>query len=64
MEFVPSEEFSRMSLYEKMGYLFGMILRHRQGIAEILNNPAESDARKFLYSIVLADGLARTIDCF
>ena len=63
MEFITREEFARMSLYERLGYLFGMVIRYRRVIIEVLNGPDESDTKKFFYALLLAEGLARTFDC-
>ena len=63
MEPIPREEFARMSLNEKLGYLFGMAVRYRRVLIEVLNDPEESDIRKFIYALVLADGFARIFEC-
>ena len=56
-------EFSRMSFFEKLGYLYGLIFIYKEELISILNDRNESDSNKFLYSIVMADGLANTLNC-
>ena len=63
MEPIPREEFARMSLNERLGYPFGAGIRYRRLLIDILNDPEEPDRRKFLYALVLADGLARIFEC-
>ena len=56
-------KFSQMSFFEKIGYLYGLIFIHKEESISILNDRDESDSNKFLYSIVVADGLANTFNC-
>ena len=56
-------KFSQMSFFEKIGYLYGLIFIYKEELISILNDRDESDINKFLYSIVLADGLANTFNC-
>lgn len=56
-------EFSRMSFFEKFGYLYGLIFIYKEELISILNDRNESDSNKFLYLIVMADGLANTLNC-
>ena len=52
-----------MSFFEKIGYLYGLIFIYKEELISILNDRDESDSNKFLYSIVVADGLANTFNC-
>ena len=63
MEFVPRKEFARMSLNERLGYVFGTIIIYRRMIIGVLNDPEASDTKKFFYALLTAEGLARTFDC-
>lgn len=63
MEPIPPEEFARMSLNERLGYLFGMCIRYRRVLIEVLNDPEGSNIKKFIYALLLADGLARIFEC-
>ena len=56
-------KFSQMSFFEKIGYLYGLIFIYKEELISILNDCDESDSNKFLYSIVVADGLANTFNC-
>ena len=56
-------KFSQMSFFEKIGYLYGLIFKYKEELISILNDRDESDSNKFLYSIVMADGLANTFNC-
>ena len=56
-------KFSQMSFFEKIGYLYGLIFIYKEELISILNDRDESDSNKFLYSIVMADGLANTFNC-
>ena len=56
-------EFSRISFFVKLGYLYGLIFIYKEELISILNDRDESDSNKFLYSIVVADGLANTFNC-
>ena len=56
-------KFSQMSFFEKIGYLYGLIFIYKEELISILNDRDESDSNKFLYSIVVADGLANTFNC-
>ena len=56
-------KFSQMSFFEKTGYLYGLIFIYKEELISILNDRDESDSNKFLYSIVVADGLANTFNC-
>ena len=56
-------KFSQMSFFEKIGYLYGLIFIYKEELISILNDSDESDSNKFLYSIVVADGLANTFNC-
>ena len=47
MEFIPHEELARMSLNERLGYLFGTIITYRRMIIGVLNDPEASDTKKF-----------------
>ena len=63
MEFIPREEFARMSLNERLRYLFGTIIIYRTMIIRVLNDPETPDTKKFFYALLTAEGLARTFDC-
>lgn len=56
-------KFSQMSFFEKIGYLYGLIFIYKEELISILNDRDESDSNKFLYSIIMADGLANTFNC-
>ena len=56
-------KFSQMSFFEKIGYLYGLIFIYKEELISILNDRDESDSNKFLYSIVMADGLANNFNC-
>ena len=56
-------KFSQMSFFEKIGYLYGLIFKYKEELISILNDRDESDSNKFLYSIVMTDGLANTLNC-
>ena len=56
-------KFSQMSFFEKIGYLYGLIFIYKEELISTLNDRDESDSNKFLYSIVVADGLANTFNC-
>ena len=56
-------EFSRISFFVKLGYLYGLIFIYKEELISILNDRDKSDSNKFLYSIVMADGLANTLNC-
>ena len=56
-------KFSQMSFFEKIGYLYGLIFIYKEEFISIFNDRDESDSNKFLYSIVVADGLANTFNC-
>ena len=56
-------EFSQMSFSEKLGYLYCLMIIYKTEIIEILNDCNEPNGNKFLYSIVMADGLANTFNC-
>ena len=56
-------EFSRISFFVKLGYLYGLIFIYKEELISILNDRDKSDSNKFLYSIVTADGLANTLNC-
>ena len=56
-------KFSQMSFFEKIGYLYGLIFIYKEELISISNDRDESDSNKFLYSIVVADGLANTFNC-
>ena len=56
-------KFSQMSFFEKIGYLYGLIFIYKEELISILNDRNESDSNKFLYSIVMADGLANNFNC-
>ena len=47
MEFIPHEEFARMSLNERLAYVFGTIIIYRRMIIGVLNDPEASDTKKF-----------------
>ena len=56
-------EFSRISFFVKLGYLYGLIFIYKEELISIVNDRDKSDSNKFLYSIVMADGLANTLNC-
>lgn len=56
-------KFSQMSFFEKIGYLYGLIFIYKEELISISNDRDESDSNKFLYSIVMADGLANNFNC-
>lgn len=55
--------FPEMSFYQKIGYLYGLLLLHKTELIKVLNDQNEPDSNKCLYAIVLADGLANVINC-
>ena len=55
--------FQEMSFDEKIGYLYGLLLLHKTGLIEVLNDQNKPDSNKFLYAIVLADGLTNVFNC-
>ena len=55
--------FPEMSFDEKIGYLYGLLLLHKTGLIEVLNDQNKPDSNKFLYAIVLADGLTNVFNC-
>ena len=55
--------FPEMSFNEKIGYLYGLLPLHKTGLIEVLNDQNKPDSNKFLYAIVLADGLTNVFNC-
>lgn len=55
--------FPEMNFYQKIGYLYGLLLLHKTELIKVLNDQNEPDSNKCLYAIVLADGLANVINC-
>ena len=55
--------FPEMGFDEKVGHLYGLLLLHKTELIEVLNDQNEPDSNKFLYAIVLADGLANAFNC-